>query len=68
MIQTLLPYHRVMTPKWIHNNDVITGPDALYPQYHEIAATTGVAVQRALQIQLVAPNILTSTDLLIALQ
>ena len=51
-----------MTPRWIHNNAVITGPHALYPQYLEILPTTGVLHQRALQIQLVAPNILTSTD------
>ena len=51
-----------MTPKWIHNNAVITGPHALYPQYLEILPTTGVLNQRALQVQLVAPNILTSTD------
>ena len=62
MVQTVLPYHRVMIPKWIHNNAVITGPHALYPQYLEILPTTGVSKQRALQIQLVAPNILTSTD------
>ena len=62
VVQTVLPYHCVMTPKWIHNNAVITGPHALYPQYLEILPTTGVNNQRALQIQLVAPNILTSTD------
>ena len=62
MVQTVLPYHHVMTPKWIHNNAVITGPHALYPRYLEILPTTGVYNQRALQVQLVAPNILTSTD------
>ena len=62
MVQTVLPYHRVMTPKWIHSNAVITGPHALYSQYFEILPTTGVNHQRALQIPLVAPNILTSTD------
>ena len=51
-----------MTPKWIHNNAIITGPHALYPQYFEILGTIGVLQQRALQIQLVAPNLLTSTD------
>ena len=51
-----------MTPRWIHNNAVITGPHALYPQYLEILPTTGVNYQRALQVQLIAPNILTSTD------
>ena len=62
MVQTVLPYHHVMTPKWIHNNAVITGPHALYPQYLEILPTTGDLHQRALQVQLVPPNILTSTD------
>ena len=62
MVQSVLPYHRVMTPKWIHSNAVITGPHALYSQYFEILPTTGVLYQRALQIPLVAPNILTSTD------
>ena len=53
-----------MTPKWIENNAVITTPHALYPhdQYFEILPTTGALYQRALQIPLVAPNILTSTD------
>ena len=51
-----------MTPKWIHKNAVITGPHALYPQYLEILGTTGDLFQRALQVQLVAPNIITSTD------
>ena len=62
MVQTALPYHQVMAPKWIHSNAVITGPHALYPQYFAILPTTGVALQRALQTQLVAPNILKSTD------
>ena len=62
MVQTVLPYHRVMSPKWIHYNAVITGPHALYPHYLEILPTTGVLHQRVLRIQLVAPNILTSTD------
>ena len=62
MVQTVLPYHRVMTPKWIHNNAVITGPHALYPHYLEILPTTGDLYQRVLQVQLVSPNILTSTD------
>ena len=62
MLQTILPYHRVMTPKWIHNNAAISGPHALYPQYFEIIPTTGASDQRALQVELVAPNILKSTD------
>ena len=51
-----------MTPKWIHNNVVITGPHALYPQYLELLPTTGGFNQRVLQVQLVAPRVLTSTD------
>ena len=62
MVQSVLPYHRVMSPKWIENNAVITTPHALYPQYFEILPTTGAPFQRALQFTLVAPNILTSTD------
>ena len=50
-----------MTPKWIHSNAVITGPHALQSKYFEILPT-GQSFQRALQVQLVAPNILTSTD------
>jgi len=51
-----------MSPQWINDNAVINGPYAHKPQYFEILPTTGVALQRALQVQLVAPNILTSTD------
>jgi len=51
-----------MTPKWIHNNAVINGPHALYSQYLEILSTTGAGYQRAVQLQLIAPNILKSTD------
>ena len=62
MVQAVLPYHQLMTPKWIENNAVITTPHALYPQYFEILPTTGDPYQRALQFTIVAPNILTSTD------
>ena len=62
MLQTVLPYHHVMSPKCILTNAVINGPYVLYPQYFEIAPTTGADYQRALQVQLVAPNTLTSTD------
>ena len=62
MVQTVLPYHKVMTLKWIHSNAVISGPHAFYPQYFAILPTTGVYYQHAIHIQLVAPNILTSTD------
>ena len=62
MVQTVLPYRQLMTPKWIEEKAVITTPYALYPQYFEILPTTGVLYQRALQFTLVAPNTLTSTD------
>jgi len=51
-----------MTPIWIHNNAVINEPHALYSKYLEILSTTGENFQRALQLQLIAPNILKSTD------
>ena len=52
----------MMTPKWIEKNANISGSHALYPQYIEISSTSDAHQQRALQIPLVAPNILTSTD------
>ena len=51
-----------MTPKWIQDHMIITGPHALCPQYIEFPSTTGSLFQRFLQLQLVPPNILTSTD------
>ena len=51
-----------MTPKWIDKNAVITEPKALYPQYFGILGTTRGLQQQALQIPLVAPNVLKSTD------
>ena len=62
MVQSVLLYHRVMSPKWIHSNAVITGPHALNAQYYEILPTTGDAFQRALRVQLIAPDILTFND------
>ncbi|XP_065889951.1 uncharacterized protein [Dysidea avara] len=62
VVQTILPYYQLMTPKWIHKYSTITGPHALYPQYFEILPTTGANWQRALQVQLVPPGILASTD------
>ena len=46
-----------MTPKQIHGHMIITGPHALYPQYIEFLPVTG-----ELQLLMVPPNILTSTD------
>ena len=51
-----------MTPKWIEKHATITVPYALYPDHFDILPTTGVNYERTLQVQLVAPNILTSTD------
>ena len=51
-----------MTPQWIQNYSTITGPHVLHPQYFEISPTTGVNWQQALQVQLVPPGILATTD------
>ena len=51
-----------MSPKWIHSNAIITEPHALYPQYFAILSTTGARFKQALQVQLVAPNVLTYND------
>jgi len=51
-----------MTPKWIQNYSTITGPHVLHPHYFEISRTTGVNWQQALQVQLVPPGILATTD------
>ena len=60
-METILSYHQLMTPDWIHSYFTITGPFTLYPQYYEIPAGT-VAHQQTLQLQLVAPDILSTTD------
>ena len=62
MKQSILPYHQLMTPEWIKNYAIITGPHALHPQYFEILPTTGVDWQRALQVQLVPPDVLAPND------
>ena len=51
-----------MTPSYLQRHATISGPYTLTPQYLEISPTTGDIFQRALKIQLVAPDILTSTD------
>ena len=61
-VDTTLPYHRIMTPSYLQCHATIFGPYILTPQYLEISPTTGDIFQRALKIQLVAPDILTSTD------
>ena len=60
--QIIIPYHQLMTPKWIKNYAIITGPHTFQPQYFDILPTTGVDWQRALQVQLVPPGVLTPND------
>ena len=60
-METLLPYHQLMTPMWLHENADFIGSHALKPQYLEILPTT-IYYQQALQVQLVAPDILMTTD------
>ena len=61
-VDTTLPYHRIMTPSYLQCHATIFGPYILTPQHLEISPTTGDIFQRALKIQLVAPDILTGTD------
>ena len=49
-----------MTPSWLYNHSNITGPHSLNPQFLEFLPST-VTFQQILQVQLVAPNVLTST-------
>ena len=58
---TILPYHQLMTPSWLSNHSAIIGQHSLNPQYLEILSTN-VDLQRRMQVQLVPPKILTSTD------
>ena len=61
-VETLLPYHRIMTPSYLQRHATICGPYTLTPQYLEISPTTGDMFQCGIKIQLVAPDILTNTD------
>ena len=60
--ETVLPYHKLMTPRWLLQHVTITGPYILTPQYLEISPTTGGNLQRALKIQLVASDTLSNAD------
>ena len=62
MVQTILPYRQLMTPKWIYKHSTIFGPHAVYTRYLKIYPTTGVKWQHGLQQQLVPPGVLSSTD------
>ena len=50
-----------MTPRWLYDNANFTGPYALNSTYLEILPTT-IHYLRALQVQLVAPDVLTTID------
>ena len=50
-----------MTPSWLSNHSTIIGSHSLNPQYLEILSATVDLFQLRLQVQLVPPNILTST-------
>ena len=62
VVETVLPYHQLMTPSWLLNHATIAGPYILTPQYLEISPTTGDINQRALNIKLIAPDTLTNAD------
>ena len=65
VIKDVLPYHQLMTPRWLHKHAIITGNYTVSPHYLELAPTTVVGqpkFQLALQVKLVAPDILKSTD------
>ena len=56
----MLPYHEVMTPKWLSEHATIHGSYTYKPNYLEILA--GSANQHVLQVQLVPPGVLTNDD------
>ena len=65
VIRDVLPYYQLMTPKWLHKHSIITGNYTIYPHYLELDPTTVIGkpkYQLALQVKLVAPGILRSTD------
>ena len=51
----------MMTPKWLENNAEFTAPHTIYPDYLEILPVV-TSFERALQVQVVAPDLLKSTD------
>ena len=65
VIKDVLPYHQLMAPRWLHKHSFITGNYTLRPHYLELDTTTVIQqpeFQLALQVKLVAPDILRSTD------
>ena len=64
-VKEILPYHELMTPKWLHQYAYITGNYSLYPQYLELDPTTVLKqpkLQQAIDVKLVPYGILSSTD------
>ena len=54
-----------MTPRWLHKHAIITGNYTLFPHYLELDPTTVLKQQnrqQAIQVKLVAPDILRSMD------
>ena len=65
VIKDVLPYQQLMSPRWLHKHSIITGNYTLYPHYLEINPTTVLKQpkrQQAIQVKLVAPDILRSMD------
>ena len=50
-----------MTPEWLYKHSTITKPFTVYPKYLGIHAGK-VSLERLIQAELIAPNILTATD------
>ena len=57
----MLPYHQLMTPKWLRKYATIHGSYTYKPNYLEILAGT-TDHQHVLQVQLVPPGVLTNDD------
>ena len=64
VIKDVLPYHQLMTPKWLHKHSTIAVNYTLHPQYLEVAVTGRPKFKKVLQVKLVAPGILKSTDII----
>ena len=61
MVKTVLPYHQLMTPVWLAKHATISRPYSVNRQYLELLPSS-IAYSQRLQLQLVAPKILTTTD------
>ena len=64
-VKEILPYHKLMTPKWLHRHAVITGNYSLHPQYLELDPTTvhgQPKLQQAIEVPLIPNGILKNID------